>query len=100
MRPIPKIPLVPTPDSDEGRDALRDPLAWGDVGKRFYLGGQPSLAFSRERPHVACEKCGSTMVHYACLDGVGAEWVLGDVFVMFVFVCYDCFSVRGFVHPR
>ena len=94
MNEIPRIPLIPQPDSDEGRRVLGFKWAEKMVGKRHQIGGAPGFLQEAHIPH--CKNCSHPMTFYAQLDSLGDDVVLADCGMIYVFVCMDCFEVIAF----
>jgi hypothetical protein len=90
---IPEIPLRPTPTSREAEEALGFRWAPSEVGRRHKLGGSPEWLASRQAPR--CESCDTAMTFYAQLDSIGDNIVLGDCGMVYVFVCFDCFTATS-----
>jgi hypothetical protein len=90
-RVIPEIALVPSPQSEEARILLGHKWAPPEVGHRHQLGGSPQWLQAEEWP----ECCGSRMTFYAQLDSIGDEVHLADCGLIYVFVCFDCFSTES-----
>ena len=90
-REIPEIELVPNPQSEEARTMLRHKWADPEIGHRHKLGGHPQWLQSEAWP----ECCDSRMTFYAQLDSIGDEVHLGDCGLIYVFVCFDCYSTKS-----
>ena len=90
-RVIAAIDLVPSPQSDEARSLLGHRWADPQIGHRHKLGGMPQWLQSEDWP----ECCGSRMTFYAQLDSIGDEVHLADCGLIYVFVCFDCFSTKS-----
>jgi hypothetical protein len=102
MAPRAKIPafrLVPEPIDEAGR---RNPpgFKWAipPVGERHQLGGDPDFIQTEERP--VCHQCGEEMTFYAQIDSLNDEVVLGDVGMIYVFVCFDCLEVQAILQTH
>ena len=95
MRQIPPFKLVPEPLDDDAGGL--PPFQWAspEVGTRHQLGGSPTLLQEAERPK--CSSCGRAMTFYGQLDSINDEFVLADCGLVYVFVCFDDFSVQAFV---
>lgn len=95
MTEIPPFKLIPEPLTEEAADLA--PFKWADpdVGSRHRLGGEPSLLQRAEYP--SCADCGQTMIFYGQLDSINDDYVLGDVGLVFVFICFDCFTSTSFI---
>lgn len=92
---LPPFRLVAEPLSDEARATAGFRWASPEIGRRHRLGGDPD--FLQPGEHPACTSCGEPMTFYAQLDSVGDEFVLADCGMVFVFVCYDCFTATAFI---
>lgn len=47
----------------------------------------------------ACASCGEAMTFYAQLDALPSNgFDLADVGLIFVYICFDWFSVQGLLH--
>ena len=92
MEAIPEIPLMPTPATEEARSAIGYQWAGPGPGGRHKLGGRPDWLQSDETPR--CE-CGKAMTFYAQLDSIGDKFDLADAGIIYVFVCFDCFTTRS-----
>lgn len=88
---IPKIPLIPKPESDEAQKAVG--YKWNDeAGTRHQLGGEPEFIQEEEWPSCSC---GNKMTFYAQLDSIGDDYDLADSGMIYVFVCFDCFETKS-----
>ena len=91
---IPEIALVPTPDNEAARCVLGFKRAKGSVGRRHKLGGRPDWQQTQGSRVPTC--CGGKeMTFYGQLDSIGDEICLADVGMIYVFVCFDCFSTKS-----
>jgi len=92
-RKLPEIPLLPEPQTPEARAALG--FKWADegIGRRHKLGGVPDWLQAPEVP--TCPSCRGAMTFYGQLDSVGDAIVLADVGMIYVFVCFDCFTTAS-----
>lgn len=90
---IPEIPLVPAPETPEAKQAVGFKWAGEVVGHRHKLGGEPDWLQDAEIP--ACASCGEAMTFYGQLDSIGDEHCLADVGMIYVFVCFGCFTARS-----
>ena len=88
---IPEIPLVPATASDEARAAVGYRWAESHMGHRHKLGGEPDWIQEPEVP--SC--CGKAMTFYGQLDSIGDEIDLADCGMIYVFVCFDCFTTHS-----
>jgi len=90
---IPEIPLSPLPTSDEARSAIGFKWASEGVGLRHKLGGEPD--WLQEGTVPTCPSCFATMSFYAQLDSIGDAFTLADCGMVYVFVCFDCFTTSS-----
>ena len=89
---IPKIKLIPNPESKEAKSALG--YKWNDeAGKRHFLGGKPNGVEESDYPN--CKDCGEKMTFYAQIDSIGENFDLADCMVIHTYVCFDCFTVES-----
>jgi hypothetical protein len=89
---IPEIPLRPEPVSDEARAAIG--FRWNDTaGRRHKLGGEPQWLQAPEVPF--CDSCSQAMSFYGQLDSIGDDVSLADCGMVYVFVCFNCFTTRA-----
>jgi hypothetical protein len=89
---IPKIKLVPKPESEEAKKAIG--YEWNELaGRRHFIGGEPDEI--HEHSYPKCTDCGEIMTFYAQLDSIGEDYDLADCMVIHVYVCFDCFSVQS-----
>jgi hypothetical protein len=95
MKKIPEIPLVMQAATIEAERAIGFTWAAASVGKRSKIGGRPDFVQAESRQ--VCKSCGSEMTFYAQIDSVGDEVCLADVGMVYVFVCFDCFTSESFV---
>ena len=91
MDAIPEIRLVPQAETDEARSVIGFKWAGPDAGHRHRLGGEPDWLQEPEWPMC----CGNRMTFYAQLDSIGDSVVLADCGLIYVFVCFDCFTARA-----
>ena len=94
---IPEIKIVLNPETDEAKRAIGFKWAGEDsegrtVGCRHKIGGEPDWLQSDESPD--CE-CGKKMAFYGQFDSIGDEFCLGDCGIIYVFVCFDCFTTKS-----
>ena len=88
---IPKIKLIPKPESKAAEDAVG--YEWNDVaGTRHFLGGEPEGLSEVEYPK--CDDCTKPMTFYAQIDSIGDKYDLADCMVIHNYVCFDCFTVK------
>lgn len=95
MKQIPPFRLVPEPLTEEAAELPGFKWAAAEVGKRHQLGGEPTFIQSADYP--PCVDCGATMTFYGQLDSINDEYILADAGLVFVFVCFDCFTTTSFV---
>jgi hypothetical protein len=95
VRNLPPFKLVPEPLDEEA--AALPPFKWADpeVGTRHQLGGSPTFLQGAERP--TCSDCAALMSFYGQLDSLNDEFILADCGLVYVFVCFDCFSAKAFI---
>ena len=90
---IPEIPLSMSPATNEARAVVGFKWAGDRVGRRHKLGGSPEWL---QKPDVpSCPDCRHTMTFYGQLDSIGDAVVLADVGMVYVFVCFDCFTTKS-----
>jgi uncharacterized protein YwqG len=88
---IPKIPLIPDPQTDEAKNAVG--YKWNDeAGNRHQLGGEPEFIQTEEWPVCSCAK---KMTFYGQLDSIGDDYDLADCGMIYVFVCFDCMETKS-----
>ena len=63
------------------------------IGRRHKIGGEPEFIQSESWPK--CPACGERMTFYAQLDSIGDEFMIADCGLLYVFLCYDDYSVVG-----
>jgi hypothetical protein len=95
VRDIPPFRLVPEPLTEEAAELPGFKWAGPEVGKRHRLGGEPS--FLQQLEHPRCSSCSEDMTFYGQLDSINDEIVLADAGLVFVFVCFDCFTSTSFI---
>ena len=74
-----------------------------DLGKRSKLGGDPE--WIQESEKIICSKCGKNMNFVSQLDSIDytgdidkdAEYMFGDVGMIYTFFCFDCIEVKSLV---
>jgi hypothetical protein len=91
---IPAYRLVPQPLDELAR--MNPPgFKWAKppAGQRHQIGGKPDFIQSEEHPR--CPRCDKLMTFYAQLDSLNDEIVLGDLGMIYVFVCFDCLEVKA-----
>ena len=92
-RHLPEISLTPSPTTAEGRAAVGFKSADPTAGHRHKLGGDPDWLQGPEVPE--CPDCHEVMSFYGQLDSVGDTVTLADVGMIYVFVCFDCFTAKS-----
>ena len=90
---LPEIPLAVNPASPEARAVAGFKWAAGNVGRRHKLGGSPDWIQRAEVP--ACSDCKQAMTFYGQLDSVGDEVTIADAGMIYVFVCFDCYTTTS-----
>ena len=94
---IPEIPLVPQPTTAEAIEAVGYQYN-EEAGKRHKLGGCPDWQQNSEWP--LCECCDESMTFYGQLDSIGDNYDLADCGIIYVFVCFNCFTTTSILHPN
>jgi Domain of unknown function (DUF1963) len=91
---IPPYRLVPRP-LDELARSKPPGFKWAKppAGEHHRIGGHPD--FIQKEQHPRCPSCENALTFYAQLDSLNDEFVLGDVGMIYVFVCFDCLEVRA-----
>jgi hypothetical protein len=92
---IPEIPLLPSPRSEESYAALGFRYAPDQVGSRHKLGGEPT--WLQSAVESVCPSCAAEMTFYGQLDSIGDEYVIADCGIVFVFICFICFTSKSIV---
>jgi len=90
---IPEIKLKPFAETAEAREALGFRFAAEKVGRRHKIGGQPTWLQAPAIPN--CESCQQPMSFYGQLDSIGDRIVLADCGIVYVFVCFGCFTSQS-----
>jgi hypothetical protein len=91
-------------DADPSQEAADQPkFKWAgrdsagrEVGTRHKLGGDPDFLQGPETPH--CPDCKEPMTFYGQLDSINDEFCLVDCGIIYVFVCFGCFTTTSFIH--
>ena len=95
MKKIPPFKLIAEPLNEEAKSLRKFKWASPEVGHRHQLGGDPSFIQAERIPQ--CGKCGAKMTFYGQLDSISPEYCLADVGMIYVFVCFDCFTTQSFL---
>jgi Domain of unknown function (DUF1963) len=96
VKKIPPFKLFPEPQSDEARDLPRFKWASPEIGTRHQLGGEPQFLQNEAWPE--CQSCHKRMTFYGQLDSVNDEICIADCGLIYVFICFDCYSTTSMVH--
>ena len=80
------------PQTEAARAAVGFQWAGPGPGTRHKLGGRPDWLQGDQTPR--CE-CGQPMQFYGQLDSIGDDFNLADVGIIYVFVCFDCFTTKS-----
>ena len=92
MKQIPKIKLVPQPETEKQNNAIG--YKFNKIaGTRHFLGGSPEEKHDYDYP--ACDSCGNVMTFYSQIDSIGENYDLADCMVIHTYVCFDCFTVKS-----
>ena len=89
---IPAFRLLPEPLTPEAAALPEFKWAGPEVGTRHRLGGEPTGLEQADYPTCSC---GVAMSFYGQLDSINDDFVLADVGVVAVFVCFDCFEANA-----
>lgn len=91
---FPPYRLVPNP-LDELARGKPPGFKWAKppAGERHRIGGQPDSI--QAAVHPRCPRCAALMTFYGQLDSLNDEIVLGDLGMIYVFVCFDCLEVTA-----
>jgi hypothetical protein len=92
---IPEIKLYLDPRTPEAKDAVGFKWAVEGIGKRGKLGGNPDFLQDPKIPR--CADCNERMAFYGQLDSIGDEVTLADVGMVYIFVCFDCYTSKSFI---
>jgi hypothetical protein len=95
MKKIPPFKLIAEPLNDDAKSLPKFQWASPEVGQRHQLGGDPSFIQAEQIPQ--CSICGKKMTFYAQLDSINDEYCLADVGMIYVFVCFSCFTTQSFL---
>lgn len=90
---IPEIPLVPNPQTADAKRAVG--FEWSELkaGYRHQLGGEPDWVQDPDVP--ICKSSGEVMTFYGQFDSIGDDYILADVGLIYVFVCFGCFTTEA-----
>ncbi len=92
MIQIPKIKLIPQPETENEKNAIG--YKFNKVaGTRHFLGGSPEEKHDYDYP--PCTDCGKVMTFYAQIDSIGDAYDLADCMVIHTYICLDCFTVKS-----
>jgi hypothetical protein len=96
---IPEIKIILNPETDEAKNSIGFKWAGEDsegriVGSRHKIGREPDWLQSDETP--VCE-CGKKMSFYGQFDSLGDDICLGDCGIVYVFVCFECFTTQSII---
>jgi hypothetical protein len=89
---IPKIKLIPNPETDEEKSTIG--YKWNKIaGTRHFLGGKPEEVSADDYPN--CDDCKKKMTFYAQIDSIGENYDLADCMVIHNYVCFSCLTVKA-----
>jgi hypothetical protein len=88
VKEIPPFRLIAEPVNAEA--AALPSFRWASegAGTRHRLGGKPNGIQQVEYPK--CAECGETMTFYGQLDSLNDDFCIGDLGLVYVFICFDC----------
>ena len=94
---IPEIKIQLNPKTENAKKSVGFKWAGEDsngqsIGNRNKIGGTPDWIQSDDTPKC---QCGKTMSFYGQFDSVGDDINLADCGMIFVFVCFDCFTTKS-----
>jgi hypothetical protein len=92
---IPPFHLVPEPLTPEAAALPGFRWAAEGVGRRHRLGGKPEGIQPVDYPD--CPDCRKPMTFYGQLDSLNDEFCIGDVGLVYVFLCFDCLAAAAVV---
>lgn len=92
---IPAFKLIMQPLSEEAANMPKFKWAEEGVGERHQIGGTPTFIQKQDIPH--CKECNEEMTFYAQLDSLNDEYCIGDVGMIYVFVCFDCLETTSII---
>lgn len=96
---IPEIKITLDPKTDLAKNCVGFQWAGEDikgraVGSRHKIGGDPDWLQSDDTPK--CE-CGKKMTFYGQFDSIGDDYCIADCGMIYVFVCFDCYSTESVI---
>lgn len=91
---IPEIPLKPAAKTAQAKKAIGFEYN-KEAGTRHKLGGKPDWLQKKRDETPTCEDCGAKMTFYGQLDSIGDDYNLADCGMVYVFVCFDCFTTKS-----
>lgn len=92
---IPAFRLVPEPMTEAASKLPGFKWAPKGIGARHQLGGEPT--FIQKPDYPSCELCHLPMTFYGQLDSINDDFVIGDVGMVYVFICFDCLTTKAFL---
>jgi len=92
---IPKILLIPKIEDENNSFKLGFKYASPEIGKRFFLGGDPS--WIQEEVDITCDECQKPMTFYGQLDSINDDIIIGDCGLIYVFICFECLTSKSIV---
>ncbi len=95
MKKIPPFKLIPTPLNGEASNLPKFKWAGNEIGTRHQLGGEPRFLQGVEHP--LCSECKEEMSFYAQLDSINDDFNLADCGMLYVFVCFKCYTAVAFI---
>lgn len=95
MKSIPPFKLLPEPLSVEAKKLSG--FKWADeiIGNRHKLGGTPDFLQNEKWPE--CTDCGEKMTFYCQLDSIGDDICIADCGLLYVFLCFDCYTTHAII---
>lgn len=98
MRTIPPFKLIPEHLTDEARAMPKFKWAPQEAGTRHQLGGEPTFLQRTDWPE--CSSCGQKMTFYGQLDSINDDVILADCGLIYVFVCFDCYTTSSILQSH
>ncbi len=100
MRKLPAFHLIRQPLDEEAAAIGDQPFrsAGEGIGDRNFLGGAPSAPLRGGVP--PCPVCDEEMSFNGHLDSISDDFEIVDVWVIHVYLCFDCFEVQAELSPR